>query len=250
VRRALILVYHDIAPGRGELRFAPELFTEHLDCLLAAGATPMTVSAFARGLADGRLPELAVCVTFDDGFASVVDEAAPRLLARRFPATVFCVAGYLGQTNDWPSQPRRIERRPLASARSLAELAAVGFELGSHGYEHARLAGVPSDVLRRELVAARLRLEELLGVRVESFAYPYGAVPIEPGLVRSTYAAACTTASRLVTPADDVFELPRVVAHHVRHPWLLREVLAGRAIGYLPLRRAATRVRGLGARGR
>ena len=42
---------------------------------------------------DISLPEKAVVITFDDGYASVYDSAWPRLQAHGFSATVFLVTG-------------------------------------------------------------------------------------------------------------------------------------------------------------
>jgi peptidoglycan/xylan/chitin deacetylase (PgdA/CDA1 family) len=245
--RALILVYHDIAPGPKPLCLPPAVFRAHIDCLAECGATPLTVSALARGLRGGSLPPLSVCVTFDDGFASVVDEAAPQLLEHGIPATIFCVAGYLGRTNGWPSQPAGIARRALAAGGPLGELASAGFELGSHGYAHAPLARASPDVLVREVVDARRALEQALSASVETFAYPYGALPAAAGraLVRETYVAACAATPRTVTPDDDLVALPRVDAHYLRRPALLRRLLLGGGGGYLALRRAGRRLRGL-----
>src|SRR5204862_10841 len=74
-----------------------------------------------------------VAITFDDGFASVARTAWPLLAERGLTATVFCVAGYLGGANDWPTQATGAPRLPLADAASLTALAAEGVELGAHG---------------------------------------------------------------------------------------------------------------------
>ena len=190
---AFAVVYHDIAAGPPPLCIEPELFGRHLESLAASGATLLTFSAFARALREGRLPPRPVCLTFDDGYASVADRAAPLLAEHGLPATVFCVAGYLGRTNDWPSQPRWVERRPLADANALAALAADGgFEIGAHGYDHEQ--NPAGGALQREIVDARAALEQALGVPVATYAYPYGSPPSPEGreLVRRTYDAACT----------------------------------------------------------
>ena len=87
--------------------------------------------------ARGRPPERAVALTFDDGFASVVDHALPLLLERGFPATVFCVAGYLGGLNDWPTEPARPPAALATPPRWPAGRRPL--EIGSHGIQHAPL---------------------------------------------------------------------------------------------------------------
>jgi peptidoglycan/xylan/chitin deacetylase (PgdA/CDA1 family) len=238
--RALILTYHGIEPGPAPLFLEPALFREHLDVLGDSGATPVSLDR----LRDEDLPERAVALTFDDGFLSVADEAAPLLVERGLTATVFCVAGHAGGLNDWPTQPRRVRRRPLAGGRQLAELAAAGLEVGSHGTEHVSLARVSEATARREVVDSRRTLEDAVGVPVRWFAYPYGAVPNEGArrLVEETYVGACGAGTRAARPGADRFALPRVDAHYLRDPRVFRRALEG-FDAYLWLRRAGARVR-------
>lgn len=243
---ALILTYHAVEDGPPPLCLAPELFAAHLDAIVAAGARTLTVAELAGELREGRSLDGAVALTFDDGFASVAEHAAPAMRARSLRGTVFCVAGHLGGRSDWPGQPSRAPRRALASADQLAELAAAGFEIGAHGVAHRVLAGLHDPAaLREEVAGARDLLEERTGAPVTSFAYPYGLVPDGAGrdLVARTYSAACTTALRRAGPDADLHALPRVDAHYLRRPERLARALRGDASAYLRLRRAGARAR-------
>jgi len=241
----LVLTYHAIGRDGGALGIEPELFGEQLDVLLDAGASFLTVAQVAAAVDGGRLPARAVAVTFDDGLTSVAQDAAPILAERGLPATVFCVAGRLGAESDWPSARPGAPRFPLMTAQQLAELAAAGFEIGSHGMEHAPLVAGSEPQLYREVADSRLVLEQAVGVPVTSFAYPYGAgpTPVARSLVEKTYRAACTTTLGPVTGGADVHALPRVDVHYLRSPQLLRRALSGSLGPYL-------RARGLGARAR
>jgi peptidoglycan/xylan/chitin deacetylase (PgdA/CDA1 family) len=55
----------------------------------------------------------------------------------------------------------------------LGELAAAGWEIGSHSWTHTSLRS-PAVKLPREIDESRQMLEELLDVPVETFAFPYG----------------------------------------------------------------------------
>lgn len=223
------------------------LFEAHLQALSDAGAVVLTLSELAAGLGDGSLPERAVAITFDDAFASVASEAAPRLLRRGWPATVYCVSGYLGATNDWPTQPAGVPRRRLVSAQQLVELAAAGFEIGAHTLSHAPLSQLSGSVLHDEVVGCRHRLEAVVGQPVRTFACPYGDPPTEAGreLIEQTYDVVCATRLDTARLGSNPYALARVDAHYLRNPRLLARVVQGRAPGYLAVRRAGARARRL-----
>jgi peptidoglycan/xylan/chitin deacetylase (PgdA/CDA1 family) len=243
----VILTYHAVENGPRPLCIEPALFAEHAAAIAASGATCLTVRELGAALRDGALPERAVAITFDDGCESAATNAAPILAEHGLRATVFCVAGHLGQANDWPGQRGSTPSLRLASAEQLAELARQGFEIGSHGYAHAALSDISPSDATREIDDSKVALEAAADVPVSSFAWPYGARPgAEPTrLIRAGYLAACTTAMARVGPDADPLSLPRVDAYYVRRPELLRSVLEGARDEYLRLRAVAARARRL-----
>lgn len=244
----LILTYHAIERGPAPLCIDPSLFRTHLDCIVEAGLETLTIGRLADGLRRGDLPERWAAITFDDGFASVTREAAPALLERGLVGTVFCVSGYVGDLNAWPTQPEKAPRLALATPAALAALAQNGFEIGSHGLEHAPLDTASDDVARRELLDSKHILEQAVGVTVRSFAYPYGALPTSKtgrSLVEGAYSAACTTTIGVVDPGADPLALPRVDAHYLRRLSLLGAAIQGDAGSYLLVRRLGARARRL-----
>jgi peptidoglycan/xylan/chitin deacetylase (PgdA/CDA1 family) len=242
---AVILTYHAVDAGHGALFVDPGTFADHLDCIADAGARVLTVSELARSLRAGDLPRSAVAITFDDGLASVARVAAPLLAERGFTATVFCVPGHVGGKSDWASALPGSPSFELAGAVELAELAAQGLEIGCHGMTHAPLRSDDATFLRRELVDAKHALEETVRAPVTTFAYPYGATPTPSArrLVSSTYGAACTTELSTVQPGADLYALPRLDAHYVRSPRLLRAALSSSLGPYLRVRRIGASAR-------
>jgi peptidoglycan/xylan/chitin deacetylase (PgdA/CDA1 family) len=233
-------MYHGVERRQGPLFVDPSLFEEQLAAIGESGLRVVTV----RELAEER-PERAVALTFDDGFGSVVEAAAPRLADRGFSATVFCVAGRLGGTNDWPSARPGAPTVDLAPAAALAELAEAGFEIGGHGLEHAPLDTHDRQLIEREVGDGKTALEQAVGVPVSSFAYPYGAGPSAPArsAVAEAYSAACTTRIGRVDGRSDPHALERVDVHYLRSAERFAEVLAGRGNAYLAVRRAAATAR-------
>jgi peptidoglycan/xylan/chitin deacetylase (PgdA/CDA1 family) len=243
--RALILTYHAVEPGPRPLCLEPALFRAHLEVIAASGARALTISQLAAALRAGELPDPAVAITFDDGAASVARAAAGPMRELGLTGTVFCVAGYLGGRNDWPSQPRRSPLLRLAGREELAELSRRGWEIGSHGLRHAPLDGGSREVAEEEVAGSRRRLEETLDRPVTSFAYPYGLTGAGPArsLVAETYEAACAGRLAHLRSDSDLLALPRVDAHYLRRPALLRRALTGSGRWYLRARRTGARAR-------
>jgi peptidoglycan/xylan/chitin deacetylase (PgdA/CDA1 family) len=243
--QALILTYHAVEPGSGPLAIEPAVFEHQLDCLHDAGAHVVTISELVAALVANGLPERTVSITFDDGIASAVRVAAPILLERGYRATFFCVAGYLGADNRWPSQSHRATRFSLAQASEIAELAAAGHEIGGHGMEHVPLSTNNRPVLLRELEEARRRLEELAQSTVSTLAWPYGAKPspAADALLRRVYASSCSTVISTVRETSGPHGLPRVDAWYLRRSSLLSLAARGRLDPYLYVRRLAAGAR-------
>ena len=243
----LIVTYHAVEHGPEPLCIDPALFAEHGAVIAESGAETLTVREVAARLRAGDLPERAVAVTFDDGCASVVEEAAPTLAVHGVRATVYCVSGHVGGANDWPTQASWAPRLALASAGALSGLARVGWEIGSHGVAHRPLGQLDDAAARDEVVASRARLEELTAAEVTTYAWPYGSPPSAPGaaLIRETYGAACGGGPAVVRSSSDPYALERVDAHYLRDPERLRRAIEGALDRQIATRALAARVRRL-----
>jgi peptidoglycan/xylan/chitin deacetylase (PgdA/CDA1 family) len=141
---------------------------------------------------------------------------------------------------------------PTADWATLRAAERDGMRCEAHSMSHPRLAKVPDDACREELVRGRAVLEEGLGHTVRHLAYPFGSnSPRTRELAREAgYVSACTTHEALATARDEPLGLPRVpvvgtegmreFAHRVR---------SARPVG--PLRAGVERIaRRLGVSGR
>ena len=60
---------------------------------------------------------------------------------------------------------------------NLSELIASGHLIGSHTKNHFRLSKIDSlDLLHEEIISSGDRIEEMLGINVEHFAFPFGDI--------------------------------------------------------------------------
>jgi peptidoglycan/xylan/chitin deacetylase (PgdA/CDA1 family) len=121
----------------------------------------VTVDQFEQVL-DAVAGRPDVRFTFDDGNASDVEIALPRLLEAKLKAEFFVCAGLLGQ-------PGRVDRD------GVLELRAAGMPVGSHGWLHRDWRRVTESEAKEEFVDAQRVLGDLIGEPVTSAAIPFGS---------------------------------------------------------------------------
>lgn len=191
-------------------------FRRHLDEVERWGARILPLDDAVRRLYDGSLPDRAVALTFDDGYASVLETAWPLLRDRGWPATLFVVtdaltgaARFPWDDGDPPDGPHR-----LATAEQLLAAHADGLDLGSHTRSHRWLPDLDAGSTRSELSESRVALQELLERRVTSVAYPSG------GWNRTVREAAARAGYRIGITVDRGLNTSR------SHPLSLRRAFA------------------------
>jgi peptidoglycan/xylan/chitin deacetylase (PgdA/CDA1 family) len=101
--RPMILMYHRVAQPEVDpwaLCVSPGHFAQQLEVLQRC-CVCLRLDDFVLSLIEGRLPTRAVAVTFDDGYADNLHEAAPALERYGVPATVFLATGFLGAQREF-----------------------------------------------------------------------------------------------------------------------------------------------------
>src|SRR5690242_19527044 len=96
-------------------------------CLKRLGLRGVSLSDGLRYLERGESRD-KVALTFDDGYADNLENAAPILREFGFGATCFVVTDRVGQHNVWDAEALRV-RKPLMTASQLRSWVAEGFEL-------------------------------------------------------------------------------------------------------------------------
>lgn len=118
----------------------------------APSSSPPVTAASTKGL---------VSLTFDDGWANQVSNAAPIMKANGMPGTFFLISSALGAG----------EYMGVEQAKSLQ---ASGSEIGSHTVNHKNLNNLSGAELTKELADSKSTLEAKFGP-ITSLAYPFGA---------------------------------------------------------------------------
>jgi peptidoglycan/xylan/chitin deacetylase (PgdA/CDA1 family) len=151
------------------------VFERQMRSLASGGWRTLTLSEFADPRTTHRSPHTFL-LTFDDGYASLADQAYPVLADLGFTATTFVITDFVGKTNTWDVR-YTWRRLPHLDWSTIAHWTGRGFDFASHGATHRRLTwledGAAADELGRshESLVARLG-----GAAGRAVAYPFGAV--------------------------------------------------------------------------
>jgi peptidoglycan/xylan/chitin deacetylase (PgdA/CDA1 family) len=216
---ARFVLYHDILPGmRGQ-------FEAHLRFLKRYTNVVSLVDYFSGRLVSEKIN---VVITFDDGYKSWVSHALPILKQLELPATFFVSSGFVGLSNAEALEFLRSKlllnhgARIMTGGLSIEDLQRIadeGFTVGGHTTNHSILANLRDEVdVRNEVIEDKLKLERIIGNKVDYFAYPSGAflnIDIDlPKILRdSGYKGALTTISGFNTIESDPYLLHRELTY-------------------------------------
>jgi peptidoglycan/xylan/chitin deacetylase (PgdA/CDA1 family) len=237
----LVLCYHAVSEDWGApLSVSPKNLERQLALLIRLGYTGMTFTDAVVSRPGRRV----IAVTFDDGFASVVQLGLPILSRLGLPGTLFVPtdfpqdAGLLSWpgVDRWLGGPHEQELRSV-SWSDVRELRDSGWEIGSHTRSHPRLTHLDDQQLREELRGSRERCEQEVGTPCRSLAYPYGDV--DRRVIRATqdagFEAAAGLSMRPLGPRG--FRWPRAGVYH-------RDSLRRFAVKVSPIGAGARAVKG------
>jgi peptidoglycan/xylan/chitin deacetylase (PgdA/CDA1 family) len=239
-----ILTYHSLDDSGGVLSTTPRVFAEQMRLIHELGATVVPLGEVGRALDGAAASENLVAITFDDGFSSVYEHGLPVLRRYGFPATVFLVTDYCGKTNDWPSQPSGVARRPLLRWAEVREMSEAGIAFGSHTRTHPDLRTVARRDAEQEMAASKKAVEDATGRPADTFAYPYGAFDdAVKRLAAAHFTLACSAVLGFARSGGDRHAVERLDAYYLQRPAVLRRLFSPEIGAYIGLRRRLRRLR-------
>ena len=210
--RRQVLLYHAVEGG--EWALTGRLFRAQMEWL-AAQTLALPLDALLEGPASTRP---GVAITFDDGYACLVETALPILADLGLTATVYLNTGWIGDRERRPSDPS-LGHYPGEEYMRWADvelLAAAGWTIGSHGVEHLDLTRTPDAVTDQELSESRQTIEMRLGLPCRHFSYTWGRHT--PALRRRVAAAGYRYAAAghhaPLSAGDDPLAFPRINIDH------------------------------------
>jgi len=216
-----VLMYHKLGPRpRGTrlkgLYVGEALFRRQLRELAAAGYSTIALD----GLAAANFPSRRIALTFDDGFENVLRYGVGSLAQYGFKATQYLVADRLGQVNDWEVREGEVPER-LMDKEQVRDWLAAGHAIGAHTLTHPRLTQVSPAQAREEIAGSKKKLEDLFGLPMREFCYPYGDwnPAMRDEVAAAGYSAACTTERGVNSAGADRLAYKRYMARYASRNW-------------------------------
>jgi len=199
-RGPVVLMYHSISRGRNKppdrWGVSEANFKKQLGLLKSKGWTTVCVRDLLK--ADSLPPRTAV-ITFDDGYADNFEYGFKLLDEYGMRGTCFIVSQKVGA-------PSRL------NTKQVKEMAASGIEIGAHTRTHARLPDLDAAQIEEEISGSKRDIEDILGLPVMSFSYPYGLfndICVE-AVRRAGFKVACTTRTGWFGSEPDIMRVRRV----------------------------------------
>jgi peptidoglycan/xylan/chitin deacetylase (PgdA/CDA1 family) len=172
--RIPILMYHSIQVSdfRGNSPYygtttSPLKFAEHMAYLNRNGYRTIGLGEVQERLRAGQPCERYIAITFDDGYSDFHIYAYPILKEYGFIATVFLPTEFIGASR------RQFNGTPCMTWSEVRELNTSGIAFGSHTVTHPQLRELPRQMIEDQLRRSRQMIEDNLGTKIDSFAYPF-----------------------------------------------------------------------------
>lgn len=199
-----ILLYHK----------TPEDFDMQMKHLKDYGYSTVSMQE-ATEIINGQIkgPSKPVAITFDDGFSDQL-KAFEILKKYNFKATFYIIIG--SKASDYCIGVEKRNKDCGDSYLNWNEVKQISdsglVEIGSHTVDHLQLSALDENSQRYQIFESKKFLEEKIGKRVASFAYPYGKYnQASINLVREAgYTNATTVAASEYQTSEGIMLLNRI----------------------------------------
>jgi len=212
-RHVPIVCYHSVIADNHQLKSDPHkqhiplrLFLQHLDYLKQYHHV-VSLHEFQRACRENRpLPDYTVVLTFDDGFEDFATVAAPHLISRKMPATVFIITDRADQT-----LPPNGEK--FLTWDEIRQLSAAGLDIGSHTCGHPRLTDLELQDVMRELSQSQAAVRVHTKQANVALSYPFGQTSAQISRMAQSAGYSCAIAADCGPNSDcvDLHALSRTV---------------------------------------
>ncbi len=205
---AAILLYHHVSNDTPpSTSVSPDTFRSHMQ-YIAKNHTVVPLSDVVKAISENLpLPDNAVAITFDDGYANILHNAHPILSEYGFSYTIFINPNEIGvgpKQLSWEQVSTMHEDGVLFANHTLDHLHMLNNEFTDDEW---------LEKVWRNVEAAEQKIEEQLGVSLKYLAYPFGEfnLALASKLEEHGYVG-FGQHSGAVGPTSNLFALPRFPA--------------------------------------
>jgi len=141
-----------------------------------------------------QFPHGLVSIDFDDGWASIFENAIPILEAANINSTQYIATAKLGQEG-------------YVTAQEVQQMNALGHEIGAHTRTHPFLTTLSQQDMELEIAGSKQDLIDL-GITPASFAYPFDDYNAQTdAIAQANYDIVRTSDTGFNTATSDIFHL-------------------------------------------
>ena len=168
---AAILLYHHVSSSTpASTSISPEAFKSHMEYLDAHHTVVSLQDVVSAIQHNTTLPENAVAITFDDGYANILDNAHPILADLGFPYTVFINPDEIGVG------PKQLTWEQVIAMQN------DGVVFANHTLDHLHMLNGEQEMGERawlekvwqNVESAEKKIEDKLDISLKYLAYPFG----------------------------------------------------------------------------
>ncbi|GAA0688842.1 hypothetical protein GCM10010193_48700 [Kitasatospora atroaurantiaca] len=235
-----VLVYHSVSdrpePWIAPYTVTPRAFAEQLDRIADGGRTVVPLRRLVSALRGGAaLPAHCAVLTFDDGYEDFYWAVAPILAERDLPATLYVTTGAV-HVPGRPAEGSLLPPAPMLSWRQIANLDALGIEIGGHSRTHAELDTLGGRRLDDEIAGCRRQLEDAVGHPVTAFAYPggYSNALVRRRVQKAGWTSGAAAPDAFSSSVDDPLRIARLSVRADTSPERFQEWVQGRGAPVAP----------------
>lgn len=158
-KKLLVIYYHEVLTGEGcsYQKIQKDKFEQQMAILREKGWQPLVFSQLSQSL-----PDKAVVVSFDDGFRSVFEHAAPVMERYGIVGNVYLPTSYIGTDSHFMNWDM---------IRTLQDR---GWEMQAHTHTHADIRNLNADALLAQVEDSDRCFARELGVLPQAFCMPFG----------------------------------------------------------------------------
>jgi peptidoglycan/xylan/chitin deacetylase (PgdA/CDA1 family) len=158
-----ILLYHHVSLGQATNAYAvsSEQFRDQIEFLKKYQYQTITASLLVKTIVEGaEIPQKPIVITFDDGNENVFLNAYPIMKEYGYIGVIYLIVN-------------RLNTDGYLTTEQIKELISAGWEVGDHSMTHIDLVK-NTNLLRDEIGNSKHKLEDVFGIKVLTFAYPFG----------------------------------------------------------------------------